>query len=297
MNYQKNIEKYKKRYLIEKNKMKGGANIVNLKILNEVPFFNKKEEIELLDSKPHMIVPMNAYQTVDNTNKNILTTTGITDCVAVMIYNPIYGRYFAHFLRNNEFMEEFSNACILLNVIDRPLVCEKKYEYECNEKNTCKISSSLPEWINEKNTVIHIISLASSLLILARYVQIISKALNSTIYLYLPTPQEPSKDIYPEGKYYDDAFRYYENSCKRNLYIINKLFNPSKEFLDKWSSFNSTIYYEIFGMLPNGEIFVTNRGILGEKTKVFYESKEIKTIKVPHLNDRCITQMSIIINQ
>jgi hypothetical protein len=295
MNYERKIQKYKEKYFFEKNKMNGGANIINLKIINELPYYKTSDKIELLDSMPHMIIPMNAYQIVDKNNKNILTTTGITDCVAVMIYNPLYGRYFAHFLRNNEFMEEFSNACILLKVVDRSFICKQKYEYECKEKDTCKIESSLPEWINDKNTIIHIVSLSDSLLILARYVQIISKVLNSIIYLYLPTPQAPLREIY--GDSYDIVYKEYEDSCKRNLKIITKLFKPSEEFMEKWSSFDGILYYEIFGMLPNGEIFVTNRDDTGPKIKPFYESKEIKTMKVPHINDRCITQMSIIINQ
>ena len=101
MSFQNKYLKYKKKYLFLK-KLQGGAFLINVKHISDLIKINH-ENINLIEGPDHYLVPMNAYQTVNKDSDIILSTTGVQDCVVVAIYNPRYGRYFAHYLRFNEF--------------------------------------------------------------------------------------------------------------------------------------------------------------------------------------------------
>ncbi len=240
-------------------------------------------DIEMLN---HLVTPMNAYNIVDSTNNDILTTTGVVDCVVVMIYNKNHGRYIGHFLKFNEFEDALSNAC----EINRNPECDMRndgilYSNDlCSNidfmstdsgvqvktfvKNSSKISQSLPKWITDKDTVVHIVNSSELFKVYSRYNQIFEK--------------------------YKDSFK-----GKIKLYL-KKLLNDDKALLRSQKVENiaqmeaalnsqSNLYYQIFGIKPNGNIFGMGKDDLQtEKYRNFYKSIIINRLAAPNINKKCI---------
>lgn len=181
MDYKKKYLKYKQKY-INLKKLYGGVvyqnpmqpNIINFKHLNKIQLIDETN-IGLISINDHMLVPMNAYQIVDATNPTILSTIGLVDCVLVTIFNKKYGRYFAHYLKFNEFFEDLSNACESIHDNN-----ECKLNYNANypdpgpicDKDSTKIKPTIPKWIKEFDTVINIASQSDAFKILSRYNQL-----------------------------------------------------------------------------------------------------------------------------
>ena len=284
MNYKDKYLKYKLKYLYEKNKQKGG-NKLELKLLNYIPYYKTMDNLNFLENKI-LYVPMNAYDILSNETDNILLTGGVTDCVVIIIFHPIHGRYLGHFSRDNEFLEENTNACELMEEKD---ICDiKTHKYKCDDIST-KINDTFPLWINNEDTTIHIISQSDNFTLLSRYIQIKKKYNKPTINVYLITPQTyiPDED--------DDiaTINFYKNTnienCKRELDLIKKIFNPTEDFINNWNSQNSEIF-EIFGIKKDGTIFVSKKENLQENISKRINS--INLLKSTHTNGRCVIKMS-----
>jgi hypothetical protein len=214
MDYKNKYLKYKKKYL--ELKQYGGnpkceeKENCYIRPYHSIAEFDTKE----IESLNHIVVPMNAYHVVDKDDKNILTTTGVQDCIAVMIYNPDHGRYLGHFLRYNDFEEEVSNACNPNDpVVSERSKCdvvndkkEKNIYAENNKfldvgkqcvdslsnstlqtyvKGSTKINKSLPTWINNEKTVIHLINQGVIPYIEKRFEQLKKYAPLPQYYIYI----------------------------------------------------------------------------------------------------------------
>ena len=286
MNYKNKYLKYKIKYLYEKNKQKGG-NKIELKLLNDITYYNTNDSLKFLENKI-LYVPMNAYEIVNNESEEILLTSGVTDCVVIIIFNPTHGRYLAHFSRDNEFSEEYTNACELMDEEDKDICDTKSHKYKCDIISR-KINDTFPLWINNEDTCIHLISQSDNFTLLARYIQIIKKYDKPTINIYLVTPQT----YIPDEEDDIGTINFYKNTnlekCKIELDLIKKIFNPAEDFINKWNLQNSD-FFEIFGIKKDGSIFVSKKENLQENISKRVNS--INLIKTTHSNERCVIKMS-----
>jgi len=273
MNFKNKYLKYKQKYLDLKQQYGGNFEVDKYDSLN-----NYSEDIEQLN---HMVTPMNAYNIVNKDDNNILTTTGVVDCVVVLIYNKNYGRYIGHFLKFNEFEKELSNACEInkhpdcnlpsstpINCIDVDLLSHGSEIKQSYIKGSKKIANSLPVWINDINTIIHIVNSSDVFKVYSRYKQIFTKFPNVQIKLYLKKLEYSDKRLFGENGY-------------------------EKEFIEsldiKLKEQNSGIVYQIFGIKPNGDIFGIKKDDLKiKKYQCFYNSITINRIVTPNINKRCI---------
>ena len=277
LNYKEKYLKYKKKYI--ELKQKGGT--FDYFKYESLAVYNS--DIEMSN---HLVTPMNAYNIVDLNNTDILTTTGVIDCVVVMIYNKNHGRYIGHFLKFNEFENALSNAC----EINGDTECDIKndgilYTSDlCTDidfmstdsgvqvktfiKNSSKISQSLPEWITDKDTVVHIVNSTDLFKVYSRYNQIFQKYKDSfkgKIKLYL-------KQLFTEDK---------------NLLRSQKI--PNIAEMDTTLKSQSNKIYQIFGIKPNGDIFGIGKDELQtEKYIEFYTSIIINRLAAPNINKKCI---------
>jgi hypothetical protein len=265
-NYTDKYLKYKAKYLTLKQQI-GGNYIVRK--YDSIYTYNK--DIEELN---HLVTPMNAYNIVNKDDQNVLTTTGVVDCVVVLIYNSNYGRYIGHFLKFNEFEEACSNAC----EINRNPECNLKTTNDCVSieflngnktyvNNSSKIYHTLPLWINETDTEIHIINSSELFKVYSRYKQIFSKFSNAKFYLYLKKLEPADKQLLRDQQ-------------ETNHYI---------EKISELLISQSEPYYQIYGIKPNGSIFAITKDDLKIKKYIdFYSSRVINRISVPNINKKCV---------
>ena len=283
--YYKKYFKYKKKYLALKEK----NNSLTIKILPnyEIYDIDTIEKAKELLVYNHKVVPINARDLVDNFNKDILITTNLTnlfdwvnyndvdigiDSVLVIIFNLDFGRYFAHYLNYNDFLDN------LLNILENELTHNKEqfilkkpedinieYSNHCQTKSA-KIKNSLPTWINKEKTVINLINFGKIPKIIARFKKLETILSKGTVNLYLGSLSSRNMN-------YDVDI---ENFCK--VKDIN-------------------FYKEHYGIFPDGRIFVCMGKIMDEltdkKLSNFYKSSTIKRISLPNTNRKSIIKFNL----
>ncbi len=290
MDYKQKYLKYKMKYL--ELKQQGG----NYSIEKYDSIYKYDADIETLN---HIVTPMNAYNIVDINDNNILTTTGVVDCVVLLIYNKNHGRYIGHFLKFNEFENSLSgiasNACesnrhpeCTIPSTDRgfqTLECNNDDFMSSNKsiqktfmKDSKKIYNSLPSWINDCNTHIHIINSTDLFKVYSRYTQIFSKFPNAKIKIYL-------KELV------NDDIQFFKQNLKYTSAHITYIQEQTNAQVPLTA-------YEIIGIKPNGEIFGIMKDQLKEDEKYhkFYRSIFINRLSSPNINKRCIMQYAIDMN-
>jgi hypothetical protein len=279
MDYKQKYLKYKTKYFNLKNKnLKGGATTYNFFHLSELPNIDLTN-IDLINVKDHILVPMNAYEFVDNTCEDIISTTGLVDCVAVCIFNPSIGRYFAHFLKFNEFDELFTNACEILGD-NEPCLLDISFSEVCDLSST-KIETTLPIMFNLPDTVITILSQAEAFKVLSRLNQIKRKfnAFSGTFNIYLNTLE--GKDESELRKFLSPLPRpEIELTIKQ---IIQKLSNKDE------------VHYKIFLFFNDGLVRCVREesDIKSDiSSHLFYISTNSRRIASFHDNKRCISKYS-----
>jgi len=248
--------------------------IVNVMTVNDLVNYTTKEQISKLD-KNHIVVPMNGYYISDIKSNDIITTTGFIDCVVFILYNPRYGRYFGHFLKFNDFFEDFSNACEFLTnkkISESDCAEASKYEKVCII-DTLKIYKSLPEWTNQSDTIAYIYNQGESYKTISRFLQLLKVGFKGQINLFIK--DAPSDEIE----------------------YIKKIKNITTNIITNSDSFVMT---NILGILPNGEIFKLHRDSLENylpKLYNFYKSITINRITSNIKNNkRCIANFYINLN-
>jgi len=237
MDYKEKYLKYKNKYIQLKNQI-GGESIF-IHDFSEIPGFTKD-----IVTHDHRVVPMNSFDIIQLNipgKHPILTTTGVVDCVVVMIYNEFHGMYLGHFLKYNEFDEALSHACGEVNEecgITQQMVddCKLPSYNECEQKNNeINIKKSLPRWINYKKTHIHIFNMTDIYKSFNRFIQLRKIGFKSIFHLYPKYSSKEERDIFEC------------NNIKIDTYI------KTTEISDK------PIFYEIFGIKPDGNIFAIRK--------------------------------------
>ena len=284
--YYKKYLKYKQKYI--NLKMKGGSLTINILPNSDIYDINTVIRAEELAGHNHLVIPMNAYELVDNSNTDILMTTGLVDCVAVMIYNSEHGRYFAHYLKYNDFLEDLSNACQIVPENSNECKANKDVIVDGEHKkveqskvcpaDSTKIKNTLPTWINDTRTVINVVGSGEIYKVMSRFVQMKSVLTNGQINLYLIYPHEDDIDL-----------------LKTALAIEDSKFEELIRKLQKRE--NKNYYKEYYGMFPNGKIFSGLKSVLEElpdkKLNNFYRSVTINRLTAPITNNRCVTKFSL----
>jgi len=281
MDYKNKYLKYKNKYLYLKNIVGGGGYGITLHFNNLTEIKQiKASNIDLINKSDHILVPMNSYEIVDKDNKNILSTTGLVDCVAIAIYNPKHGRFFAHYLKYNEFLEDLSNACQILGdnteCMDTKYINNVKteiiYPVDCDNSSS-KIKSTLPAWINDTETRVHILNNSNVFKTLSRLNQLKTLIFKGTINIY-----------FPKIDYRDTLL------IKRVFATIPKI----DDIIRKLSS-SSDILPEIYMMLDNGEICYALKNDLESDKSLFefYKSITVNRIASYHDNKKCVKKYSL----
>lgn len=142
---------------------------------------------------------MNAYFDVENDNTKTLLTTGVRDCVVLILYNPNYGRYLAHYLKYNDFFEALSNACESIDINDSDCKIKETERMESCDMDSKKIHLSLPKWTTDDDTVISIFNLIDIYTIVSRFNQLIRQITlkcNVHIHLYINNASKMGANFY-----------------------------------------------------------------------------------------------------
>ena len=315
-NYFNKYLKYKAKYLSLKKQIGSGFK-TNYKINSEIPLLETIEQLDTINHNNHIVVPMNGFYIVNESSTDILTTFGVSDCVVVMMYNSKNkNRYMAHYLRHNEFLEHLSNACEFVR--DN---CNTEPETICDE-GFMKISNSLPSWTNDKNTTINIISQSEINKTITRYLQFLRKKPEGTINLYLSNSGRIS--LYNLRKQIDLgnidketgalSSPEYAKGINGEKKVIQKMREilkeaktdtnlPNNKFIKKWYFENRYETSMIFGIMPNGNIFMCDREklnlITDNKLFNFYNSQYIKNINVENANKyhkKCVKEYGVKLN-
>ena len=267
MSFKQKYLKYKNKYLNLKN-MKGGS-IINFKKLSEITEITKLN-IDLITMNDHNLVPMDSYEILSPDNPNILTTTGLVDCVAVMIYNPIHGRYFAHYSKFNEFFEDLSNACEIIPNKNNCVKTQLQLMQDC-DNDAQKIKATIPIWANDDTSIINILNNSNSYLTLSRLKQLNEIITKGTINVYFPSQidNEDKKVIKLQIPEIPDA-------------TITRL------------SSGNALFIEIYIMLNNGQLYRAIKDTLKDNEPLynFYTSLAVNRIASYHANQKCIKQYS-----
>ena len=281
MNYQDKYIKYKNKYLKLK-KLVGGNQPINFKKNIEIPMISHIN-IDLINKNDHMLVPMNCYEEVNKDNVSILSTTGFIPCVLVAIYNPKHGRYFAHYLKFNEFIEDLSNSCSIL--IDKtdckqiktiytknvPTVKSLSYPGDC-DNGSHKIT--IPKWVNDEDTLIHILNNEDIFHVLSRLKNIKKSIFKGQINVYFHSLDYNDKQILKK------EYPILKNEYIESLVHDNKNFSP-----------------EIFMMTSNGNIFFAMKDDIKSESNPdlynFYSSITVNRIASPHDNKKCVNKYSL----
>jgi hypothetical protein len=279
MNYLQKYLKYKSKYLLL-NQIGGFLLSINNIQINK--------NIDSVESLNHIVTPMNAYNIVNKDDNNILTTTGIVDCIVILIHNPNYGRYIGHFLKFNDFEEDLSNACQSMHGIAE---CNTTFSEKCTDinfvdisgtstktfiNNTIKIHKSLPAWTNDKNTTIHIMNFSEIYKVYSRFEQIKKYAADATIKLYFNGNNWNSND---------DIFF--------NKNFANFSQEDRNKYIEQIKSNKIDYAYQIVGIKPNGDIFGIMKDDLKKDDYInFYINPIINRLSAPNNNKRCIIKYS-----
>ncbi len=304
MSYYEKYLKYKNKYLELKNQL--GGNDYEIHPFNTIPGFSP----DILNSD-HQVVPMNSYDIIEFNPKQrdypILTTTGVNDCVVVIIYNKSKGMYLGHFLRYNEFKAAFTDACgIITNTGCFTLTKQQKNRkecdtfnldpYKCNDENKKKeyniqisyppkpannkpkketlltitlpdvyrtkqtgqekeigpekkISESIPVWVNETDTHIHILNNSDVYKSYNRLIQLKGIAKFANFHLY------------PKFSSYDDI----------------KFFNCNGKQIKQNHEINDPAP-QIFGIKSDGSLFILFKKELIQNISLINNDEQIKEI-------------------
>ena len=262
--------KYKNKYLkLKKTSLVGGNLEIKLDRLDSIPFITSLN-INLIENSDHILVPMNCYEIVGVDNLDILTTTGFAPCVLVAIYNPRFGRYFAHYLTFNEFVGDLTNSC---EILGNNKQCEEKasgidtsFPNKVCDNNSSKIV--IPLWVNNDDTVIHILNNREIFHTLSRIKQIRDTIFKGTINIYFPS-HPPSESQ-----------------------LLRKMFDIKNIKLLSYLSGGDDIAPEIFMMTGNGTIYFGMKDDLSSNARLtdFYKSYQINRISSPHDNRKCVSK-------
>jgi hypothetical protein len=310
MDYKLKYLKYKQKYL-QLKKLYGGFTVenpmpiptrLNIKRVDDLIYINNTN-INLISNNDHILVPMNSYEVVDKNNEDIFSTVGIQDCVGVAIYNKKYGRYFAHYLRFNEFCEDLTNACeVKGNNIGCEMNATSDYPHpgiDC-DNGSIKIKNSIPSWVKETGTIIHIFSQADHFKIISRYNQlnrIILENKGLIINLYFNKVENGE-----EGSFnFLGAER--DRIVDRLKQVVSRNKGGEQPEIDSWDDTlqiytRSTIIInnKIFLFDKNGKIFVIKDfDDLRESRSLynFYDSISVKRFTSFHNSKKCVKRYSL----
>ncbi len=300
MYYKEKYLKYKNKYLNLKNQFGGIRN--NYHLLNEIPVNENIEEQLIKDGVIKVL--MNCYHNIDSTNTLPLVTIGINDCVVLIIYNPIHGRYLGHFSKYNLFDINIpiSNAC---EYTGKQEFCQPTVIMDECDSGSVDIKSSLPVWISEEETIIHIFSFMNISSTISRFNQLFEflKGSNIDIHIYFNNLEMSNKTLM-ETEYIDHqkngtVDEEFENEYKisQNAFInarkyITKYCQP--DFFEKWENHTLPLYSLSVCVFSDGTINLFDYGRNKSKYnkgmrfgEFFYNTK--KEQKHGHFNDKCIS--------
>jgi hypothetical protein len=285
--YKEKYLKYKTKYL-ELKKMNGGNINVHYHISDEVLLPN--DNVNALITGKMLSIPMSAYYDVTNLDKRLLITTGVRDCVVLILFNPKFGRYLAHYLKYNDFFEELSNACESIGVQDKD--CEVIDKLPSCDNNSKKIVSTLPEWLLDNNTSIHIFNLLDVYTLVSRYRQLIKKIteksnvhihmyINNSVNLVIKNFTEMKEDWVKE--YIDNA----KQTKEKDKRLLQTLPNIEK-FLPIWNTNYPKLSALGAGITSEGRVFTF------EYNGTFTNKSLERFLKLdntaPHANKQCISK-------
>lgn len=179
------------------------------------------------EGKTEILVNMNDFVTVSLDESQPLVTFGVADCVVVALYNPNFGRYFTHLLRDiNYERTRISNVCTKADEdaddaddADECFECQADWTSEiCMEKmyaekcdTHCKacddfaevfsFKESLPDWVTHPATQAILFSQGEKSKLYQRYLQLRENGFrgNATIYIQ-PNVADDYIPIYGENK-------------------------------------------------------------------------------------------------
>ena len=283
--YKEKYLKYKNKYLALKN-MNGGNINVHYHISDEVLLSN--DVVNTLITDKMLSIPMSAYYDVVQSDKRMLLTTGVRDCVVLILFNPKYGRYLAHYLKYNDFFEELTNACESIGVHDPD--CKVKDKLPSCDKDSKKIVSTLPQWLLDDNTIIHIFNLLDVYTLVSRYRQLIKKItdksnvhihlyINNSVNLVIKNFSEMKEDWVKE---YIDNAKLTKEKDKRLLQTLPNI----KEFLPLWDTNLPKLSSLGAGICSDGRVFTFefNGTFTNKSLEIFLKTENT----APHVNKQCI---------
>jgi hypothetical protein len=267
MNYQNKYLKYKNKYLDLKKKLVGGNVTINNNLISSlVPYFlEKDEDFEDDEENPNnnvircqidleknavnlnnlLIVPMNAFEIIDD-DKTILATTGVVDCVVMILYNPeTKSRYLTHLLRDIIFTDKINSKAIHDNKgnvnIDDVLVNDEIKSQDC-----FTVLESLPKWFNQPQIIAYFFNFGEKIKLYNRVQQLINVGFIGTINTYY---QKLNFNLWKRYGYYDNS-----TICEEKNFF--KLLNDSI-FENKYNNSNCEgILIHSIGITPDNKLVV-----------------------------------------
>ncbi len=183
---------------------------------------NLPEVLVLPGEQNEIMVSMNDYVTISETDPDTLVTFGVTDCVVVALYNPYHGRYLAHLSRDvNNDRTRISNVCSSPDVC---FECQSDEDKECVDEmykanehcyvssgcipcnqldNTASFQESLPFWTGCPDTQAVLFSLGEPRKIYLRYLQLRHNGFGgkATIYIAPNLLEQTARDYKEMGQY------------------------------------------------------------------------------------------------
>ena len=255
--YKEKYLKYKNKYLALKN-MNGGNINVHYHISDEVLLSN--DVVNTLITDKMLSIPMSAYYDVDQSDKRMLLTTGVRDCVVL----------------------------ILFGVHDPD--CKVKDKLPSCDKDSKKIVSTLPQWLLDDNTIIHIFNLLDVYTLVSRYRQLIKKItdksnvhihlyINNSVNLVIKNFSEMKEDWVKE---YIDNAKLTKEKDKRLLQTLPNI----KEFLPLWDTNLPKLSSLGAGICSDGRVFTFefNGTFTNKSLEIFLKTENT----APHVNKQCI---------
>jgi hypothetical protein len=242
-------------------------------LLNPIKNNNKHElctsyEFEDQISNPEILyVAQDYYYTLNNTDRNMLGTYLVGNCVMIALYNPHRGRYLAHLVRHAFFKDIYTtawhdeNAALIYKDISRLELADTK------EDEVQTILESLPEWYTDRNTICHLYGGNNEML--NRCNQLIKAGFTGTIHLYhrkyIPFRETSESEYAIDMALYSKYIEYLRNIDEEfaNTFKNSCYFSPYEEQLFG------------YGLDHNGnfKIIIKDSYSLGEFAKVLKKSK------------------------
>ena len=270
---------------------------------------NLPEVLVLPGEQNEIMVSMNDYVTISETDPDTLVTFGVTDCVVVALYNPYHGRYLAHLSRDvNNDRTRISNVCSSPDVC---FECQSDEDKECVDEmykanehcyvssgcipcnqldNTASFQESLPFWTGCPDTQAVLFSLGEPRKIYLRYLQLRHNGFGGKATIYIaPNRLEMIRSNYA------DSGLYTEEAQAEIVGTENTVENIKKTDKKFFTEFNLLNWYDIWkDTLPNpktkkdvsiveasgGVYLFDNKGQL----KYFLPDDENKQNRAPYYN-------------